>query len=177
VPRQQPMKCATRPQQFQVQYMTVLHWLGQEEIPVQVQGTVKYSIKILFLETWWGIQCTLSPLIMDSHQEFYTTTILVGIMGYRLMWLNWLQLSGLYIYVILFHILLCWYFIEFLASSQPQLARYPYVSCLQLLSTFTITLLIWRPCHLPATWGAMTWSQTTYLTCAFVNTAMNLHVT
>jgi hypothetical protein len=84
VPWQQLMKCAIRPREFQVQNMTVLCCLGQEEIPVQVQGTVKYSIKILYLETCWGIQRTLSPLIMDSHQVLYTTTILVGIRGYRL---------------------------------------------------------------------------------------------
>jgi hypothetical protein len=50
---------------------------------------VKYSIKMLYLETWWGIKCTLNPLIMDSHQVLYTTTILVGIRGYRLTFWHW----------------------------------------------------------------------------------------
>jgi hypothetical protein len=50
-----------------------------------------------------------------------------------------------------FNILSCWYFIELLVSSQPHLARHPHVSHLQLLSIFTIMFLIWRPCHLSAT--------------------------
>lgn len=172
MPWQQLIRCATRLWQFQVQNMTILHCLGQEEIHVQVQGTVKYSIKILYLETWWGIQCTLSPLIMDSHQVLYTTRILVGIMGYRLIWLNWLQSNGLYTYVIItFHILLCWYFIGLLASSHRNLQYTPMSAVCNYLVPSP-----W-PCHLSATWGDMTWSQTTHLTWVLVNIAVHLHIT